>query len=158
GRWADLPSTYARLPLIIPLFIAFAIVGIAANRVVHFVGTVSLFHLMVGTYHRPMLQHAVLMFVDINGSTALAERLGPPETRPLIGKFLFDIAKPIVDNGGDIYVYKGDGLIALWTWTKATRGNRILRAVDAMFAAVRRERSHYERLFGAVPEFRIGIH
>ncbi len=158
GRWAELPATYRRFPFVIPLFISFAVVGIVAMRIVHFIGTETLFHLMVGTYHRPVLQQAVLMFVDINGSTALAERLGPLETRSLIGKFLFDISKPIIDNGGDIYVYKGDGLIALWSWTKAVRGNAVLRAVDAMFVAVRREQGEYRRLFGVVPDFRVGVH
>ena len=47
-------------------------------------------------------------------STALAERLGAIEMKSFLGKFLFDISAPITNNGGDIYLYKGDGLIALW--------------------------------------------
>jgi len=53
GRLDDLPITYRRLPILIPLFIAFSIVGIAAMRIVHFVGIETLFHLMAGTYHHP---------------------------------------------------------------------------------------------------------
>jgi adenylate cyclase len=158
GRWADLPTTYRRLPILIPMFIGFAIVGIVVMRIVHFVGIETLFHLMAGTYHRPVLQHMVLVFVDMNGSTAIAERLGPLETRSLIGKFLFDISRPIVDHGGEIYLYKGDGLIALWSWNKAVGRNAVLRAVDAMFAAVSREEAEYRRRFGVVPAFRVGIH
>ena len=115
GRWSDLPSTYRRFPIVIPLYIAFSVVGIVAMRIVHFVGIETLFHLMTGTYHRPVLQEMVLLFLDMNGSTAVAERLGPLATRSLIGKFLFDISRPIVDHGGEIYLYKGDGLIALWS-------------------------------------------
>jgi adenylate cyclase len=158
GRLDDLPTTYRRLPIVIPLFIGFSIVGIVAMRIVHFIGAETLFHLMVGTYHRPVLQDKILVFVDINESTAMAERLGSLETRSLIGKFLFDISNPITDYGGEIYVYKGDGLIALWGWSKAIRQNTLLRAVDAMFAAVRREQAEYQRRFGVVPTFRIGIH
>lgn len=158
GRWNDLSATYGRLYFVIPLFIGFSVVGIAVMRVVHFVGIETLFHLMTGTYHRPVQQHALLMFVDINGSTALAERLGPVETRSLIGKFLFDISRPIVDHGGEIYLFKGDGLIGLWSWNRAVQGNAVLRAVDAIFAAVRREDATYRRRFGVVPEFRVGIH
>jgi adenylate cyclase len=158
GRLDDLPATYRRFPIVIPLFIAFSTVGIVVMRIVHFIGAEDLFHLMVGTYHRPVLRDKVLVFVDINGSTALAERLGPLKTRSLIGNFLFDIARPIVDYGGEIYVYKGDGLIALWDWNKAIRRNALLRAVDAMFAAVLREQAEYRRRFGVVPVFRIGIH
>jgi adenylate cyclase len=158
GRLDELPTVYRRFPLVIPMFIGISIVGVVTMRIVHFIGVETLFHLMVGTYHRPVLQDKVLVFVDINGSTAMAERLGPLETRSLIGKFLFDISKPIIDHGGEIYVYKGDGLIALWGWNRAIRQNTLLHAVDAVFAAVRREHAEYQRRFGVVPAFRIGIH
>ena len=158
GRWRELPSTYARLHIIIPMFIGFSVVGITVMRIVHFIGAETLLHLIVGTYHRPVLRDKVLVFVDINSSTAVAERLGPLETRSLIGKFLFDVSKSIVDYGGEIYVYKGDGLIALWDWQRAIRQNTLLRAVDAMFAAVRRDQAEYRRRFGVVPTFRVGIH
>jgi adenylate cyclase len=46
----------------------------------------------------------------------------------LVGKFLVDIAKPITDCGAEIYLYKGDGLIAVWDWPEAIRDDQILRA------------------------------
>jgi adenylate cyclase len=98
------------------------------------------------------------MFLDINGSTALAARLGAFTITALVGKFLFDISKPITDSGGQIYLYKGDGLIALWDWNTAIRGNKILRAVDGIFAAVRREHDECRRQFGVVPTFRVGVY
>ena len=100
----------------------------------------------------------MLLFLDINNSTGLAERLGAVQIKSLVGKFLFDISKPITDHGGEIYLYKGDGLIALWNWDEAIRGNKILRAIDAVFAAVRREEVAYLREFGVVPRFRVGVH
>jgi adenylate cyclase len=78
--------------------------------------------------------------------------------RELVRRFLSDLSKPIVDHGGDIYLYKGDGLIAVWNWADAFRHDAILRAVDAMFAAIAGEREAYERSFGSVAAFRIGIH
>jgi adenylate cyclase len=127
-------------------------------QTVHFIGIETLFHLTVGTYHRPVLQEKVLMFLDINNSTALAEELGAVRTKSLVGKFLFDISKPITDHGGEIYLYKGDGLIALWDWREAMRDNRILRTIDAVFETIRRERREYLEQFGVVPSFRIGVH
>jgi adenylate cyclase len=76
GRLDDLPIAYRWLPRAIPLVVAFSVVGIAVMRVVHFIGIENLFHLMVGTYHRPVLEAKVLVFLDINNSTALAQRLG----------------------------------------------------------------------------------
>jgi class 3 adenylate cyclase len=127
-------------------------------RVVHFIGTANLFHLLVGTYHRPVLKRAVLMFIDMNSSTAVAVRLGAVKMSSLIGKFLFDIAKPITDGDGEIYLYKGDGLIAVWDWDEAVRNNTVLHAIDATFAVMRRESAAYLRQFDVVPTFRVGVH
>jgi adenylate cyclase len=158
GQWDTLPRAYRRLPFALPLVIAFSVIGIVVMRTVHFIGIETLFHLMIGTYHRPVIQEKVLLFLDINNSTGLSERLGAVQIKSLVGKFLFDISKPITDHGGEIYLYKGDGLIALWNWDEAMRGNKILRAIDAVFAAVRREEAAYQREFGVVPRFRIGVH
>jgi adenylate cyclase len=158
GRLDDLPALYRRLPYGLAFFTAFSVVGVLMIRVVHFIGFENLFHLMVGTYHRPVQERKVLLFLDVNGSTALGERLGALSMRALVGKFLLDISQPITDNGGEIYLYKGDGLIAVWSWAAAVKGDAILKAVDAMFGAVEREQAAYERQFGLVPGFRVGIH
>ena len=158
GQWDSLPRAYQRLPFALPVVIAFSVIGIVVMRTVHFIGIETLFHLMIGTYHRPVIEEKVLLFLDINNSTGLSERLGAVQIKSLVGKFLFDISKPITNHGGEIYLYKGDGLIALWNWDEAIRGDKILRAIDAVFAAVWREEVAYQRQFGVVPRFRIGVH
>jgi adenylate cyclase len=158
GRLDDLPVVYRRLPYGLAFFTAFSIVGILMMRVAHFVGLRTLLDLIIGTYHRPVEERKVLLFLDINGSTALSERLGALTMRAFVRKFLSDLSPPIVDHGGDIYLYKGDGLIAIWNWADAFRQDAILRAVDAMFATVAHETDAYQRWFGVAPAFRIGIH
>src|SRR5271170_912872 len=157
-RFYHLPVPYGRLPFVIPIIIIFSVIGILVIRTVHFIGIETLFHLMVGTYHRPVVQEKVIVFLDINDSTGLSERLGAVQTKSLVGKFLFDISKPITDFGGEIYLYKGDGLIALWEWHDAVRDARILRAIDALVGTVERERPEFQQQFGIVPSFRIGVH
>jgi adenylate cyclase len=158
NRLDDLPTVYRRLPYGLTFFTIFSVVGVLMMRVVHFIGLDTLFHLTVGTYHRPVQKRTVLLFLDINGSTALGEKLGPLTTRDLVRKFLGDVTQPIVNNSGDVYLYKGDGLIATWTWDNAVRNDAILRAVDQMFADVAREDHAYMALFGVAPQFRVGIH
>ena len=137
--------------------ITFSVIGIVVMRVAHFVDSRHLFHLTIGTYHRPVVEEKVLMFLDINGSTALAARLGAFETKSLVGKFLFDISAPITNIGGEIYLYKGDGLIALWDWDEA------LPAKDpaARSTGVRGGRGRDVPPISTVrvvPAFRIGVH
>jgi adenylate cyclase len=158
GRLDDLPVVYRRLPYGTAFFTAFSIVGILMIRVAHFIGLRTLLDLVIGTYHRPVEERKVLLFLDINGSTALAERLGALTIRSFVRKFLSDVSQPVVDYGGEIYLYKGDGLIAIWNWADAFKADAILKAVDAMFAAIAKERDVYQRLFGVVPGFRVGIH
>jgi adenylate cyclase len=153
-----LPVPWGKMPLLLPVVVAFAVIGIVVMRAAHFIGIETLFHLMIGTYHRPVVQQKVLVFIDINNSTALAEQLGALKIKSLVGKFLFDISKPITDHGGEIYLYKGDGLIAIWDWHEAIGHDKLLRALDAVFAAVRREEGRYLAQFGVVPRFRIGVH
>jgi adenylate cyclase len=156
--FGSLPVAYRRFPSVLPIVIAYSVIGIVVMRVVHFIGIDTLFHLMIGTYHRPVVEEKVLIFLDINDSTALAARLGAIQTKSFVGKFLFDISAPITNNGGTIYLYKGDGLIALWEWGEAVSDGKILRAIDAVFAAIRREQAAYLEQFGIVPTFRIGVH
>jgi adenylate cyclase len=85
NRLDDLPVVYRRLPYGLTFFTLFSIVGILMMRVVHFIGPDTLFHLVVGTYHRPVAERKILLFLDINGSTALGERLGGLQMRGLVG-------------------------------------------------------------------------
>ncbi len=144
--------------VVFPALFAISIVTIMTLRVVGYLGGANLFHLMTGKYYRPVLEHRIYLFLDINGSTAIVEELGPLRTRELIGKFFFDISAPISDNGGEIYRYVGDGVVAVWLWETGTTRNRIIRAIDGIRRAVEKERDHYERKFGQMPRFRIGVH
>ncbi len=138
---------YERLGyIVLPIFIALSVIGVVVMRTVHFIGVENLFHLMVGTYHRPVVQEKIILFLDINDSTDLAETLGAIRTKSMVGKFLFDISKPITDFGGEIYLYKGDGLIALWDWGDALcAANKILRAVSPTYS--RRSSGNASRSF-----------
>jgi adenylate cyclase len=156
--FADLPTAYRQFLPVLPIVVLYSLIGIVVMRAAHFIGVETLFHLIAGTYHRPVVEQKVLMFLDINDSTSLAARLGAIETKSLVGKFLFDISAPITDNGGEIYLYKGDGLIALWSWEEGVAHRKILHAIDAVFATIERERPQYLEEFGLVPAFRVGVH
>ena len=158
GRVGELERVYARLPVLIPLFLAIALIGVSVIRVAHFTGTQTLFHLLVGTYYRPRLEAKVLLFLDMNGSTAVSARLGVFDTASLVGKFIFDISRPITRFGGEIYLYKGDGLVAQWDWADAVREGTVLLAVDAVHAVIRHEAPAFLKRYGIVPTLRIGLH
>jgi len=155
---SELAHTMPPLLIVLPLLLAVAVAAIVALRVVGYLGGRNLFYLMIGKYHRPVLERRIFLFLDMKDSTALVERLGPIKARALIGKFFFDVSGPITDLGGEIYRFTGDGLVAVWDWRQGVARNRIARAIDAIDAAVAREADYYRRKFDHVPDYRVGVH
>jgi hypothetical protein len=74
GRLDTLPIAYRRLPFALPLVIAFSVIGIVVMRTVHFIGIETLFHLMIGTYHRPVIEEKSCCF-----STSTTRRVSPSD-------------------------------------------------------------------------------
>ena len=143
---------------VLPQLFGVAIFAIVTLRVIGYLGGRNLFDLMTGKYFRPVMEMRIFLFLDINGSTALVERLGPIDARGLIGKFFFDISGPITDYGGDIYRFTGDGVVAVWDFSYGISHDRIIQAVDALERAIGKESKVYQTRFGAIPKYRIGIH
>jgi adenylate cyclase len=158
GRWHELSSAYMWLPVDIPAVVVVALLAVMVLRVVSFIGGKNIFYLLIGKYHRPVWEHKIFMFLDIKSSTKLVDSLGPEKTNLLFGKFMFDASKPIVNNGGEIYRYQGDGFVATWNWEAGMNPAGIFQAVDDLYATVEREREEYEKSYGVCPDFRVGIH
>jgi adenylate cyclase len=117
-----------------------------------------LLNFITGRYHRPRLEERILLFIDMEGSTGLAERLGPLAFHRLLNRFVTDLTEPIVAARGEIYSYVGDELIATW---KLADGLAEARCVTACFAALdelARRAPDYFREFGAAVNFRAGLH
>ncbi len=158
GSRDHLRVAYGNLPVTLPSVFVISVVGILIVRLVGFIGARKVFYLLIGRYYRPALEKKVFMFIDIKDSTRIVERIGSLKAKALIGKFLFDVSRPITDHKGEIYVYTGDGLIAMWDWANAFRNANVLHAVRGIFDKTRDEAPVYEEAFGITPQFRVGLH
>ena len=114
---------------------------------------------VLGTYHRPAREQQIVMFLDIAGSTRLAEEMGELRVHDLITRFFFNINEPISDHGGMVHAYVGDEVIVTWPVTGDPEGNaRCLRRFFAIEHKVARLAADYQREFDVVPRFRAGLH
>ena len=114
---------------------------------------------VLGTYHRPVRQQLIVMFLDIAHSTGLAEAMGELRVHDLITRFFFDIDEPISDHRGAVHAYVGDEVIVSWPATADHARNA--RCVLCFFAIERkmaRLAADYRREFAVVPAFRAGLH
>jgi adenylate cyclase len=117
-----------------------------------------LLNFITGRYHQPRLEDRVFLFIDMEGSTGLAERIGPLAFHRLLSRFVVDLTGPIVAARGEIHRYVGDEVIATW---KLADGIVNARCVAACFAAMdelARLAPGYTRDFGAAVKFRAGLH
>src|ERR1700737_2940969 len=112
-------------------FVTSIFVG-AAFELTRLIGSRVLFNVVIGRYRRPTREERVLLFLDLVGSTSLAESMGELRMHQLLTRLFFDIDEAILPYGGG---------------GKAVCGDGIAERADS-----------YRREFGLVPNFRAGLH
>lgn len=122
------------------------------------VGGRVLANLILGRYHKPLDEERVFMFLDVAGSTALAERLGGTGAYAMISRFFFDVAQETARFGGETHEYIGDEVVVTWPLRQALADGRCLRCYFAICDRIASRAPLYEREFGMVPRFRVGLH
>jgi class 3 adenylate cyclase len=74
-----------------------------------------------------------ILFIDMVGSTAIAESLDPEEWRSVVSKLHGDLSKAIIAHNGAVAQYLGDGLLAFFGSRQASEHdpeNAIRAALD----------------------------
>lgn len=115
-------------------------------------------HFVLGRYHRPRHERRYLLFLDVVGSTAMAERLGPERFHLLLNRVMYDIAGPVMQEGGEIHKYVGDEAVITWLATGPGVDPRPGRSVLAIVEALAARASSYTAEFGAPVTVRAGLH
>jgi class 3 adenylate cyclase len=110
------------------------------------------------TYHRPVAEERIIMFLDLSDSTALAEKMGELRLHDLITYFFFDIDSQIVAHDGEVHAYVGDEVIVTWPLRDKKTNASCIRCFFAIEDAIRQRSKAYERRFGVAPRFRASLH
>jgi len=122
------------------------------------VGRRTLRNIVLGRYHRPRFEERFFLFVDIAGSTALAERIGPAAVHRFLNRVFRLASDPIDDYGGEIYQYVGDEMVVTWTVAEGREGARPIACLFAIRAALDKTAPKFEREFGVAPGLRAALH
>ena len=122
------------------------------------VGDRTLRDIVFGRYHRSRVEDRFFLFVDIVGSTPLAERVGPDAVHRFLGDVFRLASDPIDDHGGEVYQYVGDEIVITWTVVEGRRSARPLASFFAVERALTRAAPEFERRFGALPRLRGALH
>ena len=122
------------------------------------VGGRVLTNIILGRYHRPLNEERIFMFLDVSGSTALAESMGGLGAYAMISRFFFDVAQETARFGGETHEYIGDEVVVTWPLLGGRENARCLHCYFAICDRMAAKAPLYERDFGQVPGFRVGLH
>ena len=114
--------------------------------------------LLIGRYNRPRRQERIVLFLDLVGSTRLAERLGDAEFLRFLNFVFYDLSEPVLETRGEIYRYVGDEMIVSWPLRRGARNAACVACLFAMDSALAARSAEYLRRFGAQPRVRAALH
>jgi adenylate cyclase len=113
--------------------------------------------LLRGRYNNPRNENRIFLFLDINESTTIAERIGHEKYFNMLKDFFADITDPILENSGHIYQYVGDEVILSWK-NNTENKLRCLKFVKDAYSTIKRKEKYYNDRYGFAPTFKAGIH
>jgi len=105
-------------------------------------------------------RYIVSMFVDMRGSTKLAEGRMPFDTVFIINRFIGAVSQAVIEAGGKPNQFLGDGMLALFGLAAkpATACRQALRAAALIAVNVDRLNHQFAEDLSEPIEFGIGIH
>lgn len=130
-----------------------------------------LWNWMRGYYHQPRREERVVLFLDIENSTSLAEELGEERFSALVRQFFSDLTEPVLRSGGEVSHYIGDEVVLTWAVRGVGRDSRALgqaepvdipaRALQCFYLLdrlIQEKQERYVERFNVVPRFKAGAH
>jgi class 3 adenylate cyclase len=145
-------------PKILALSFILSVIFGAIFELTRLIGGRVLLNVILGRYRHPIREERVLMFLDLAGSTSLAETLGEVRMQELLTRFFFDIDGPIVAHGGEVHAYVGDEVIVTWPLSAEVSAGQCLDCFFALKERIEELAESYRREFGSIPRFRAGLH
>jgi adenylate cyclase len=142
-------------------FVYSAVISVLMNLgfgIANIIGPRALLNFIIGRYHTPVEENRFVLFVDIAGSTGLAERLGGVGIHRFLDRTFRLLTLSVVDYRGEVLDYVGDEVIVTWREISGAVDGRPLRCFMAMRDELSRASGQFEREFGAVPRIRGSLH
>jgi adenylate cyclase len=137
---------------------AFALAVLFVVQVDGLLGQGELWKFIRGRYHRPREEDRIFLFLDLAGSTAIAERIGGIRFLELLNRLYEDLAETIAEYGGEIHKYVGDEVIVTWTPETGLVEARAIACALAIERTLAGRAESYAQAFGTAPRFRAGLH
>ena len=139
-------------------YAVFVMILIFFHQIIDLVGRGVLGKFLFGRYKIPRVVDRTFLFMDMNDSTSIAEKIGHVAFFELMQDFLVEAGAEIREHGGEINKYVGDEIIALWNVDQGARNGLALEALLAIGKRLERKSPYFQDKYGVVPDFKSGLH
>ncbi|HYL71365.1 MAG TPA: adenylate/guanylate cyclase domain-containing protein, partial [Candidatus Dormibacteraeota bacterium] len=104
-------------------------------------------------------RESTVMFTDLRGFTSFAEGLGPHQVIEVLNQYLSEMSDAILDHGGTLVAYMGDGIMAVFgaPIAQADHADRALAAAREMLTLRLPRFNAWLEQAGLGSGFRMGI-
>jgi adenylate cyclase len=134
------------------------VVFVALTSIAQLIGPGVLGSLLTGRYHHPREEQRIVLFLDLVGSTGIAEDVGSVRFLALLSETFTRLSRVVTDFGGEVYRYVGDALIATWPLGAPQENARPIHCLFACRDQLDAARSQLLRRHGHFPAFRASLH
>ncbi|MDN5205495.1 adenylate/guanylate cyclase domain-containing protein [Fulvivirgaceae bacterium BMA10] len=111
---------------------------------------------LLGKFYTPREEERIFMFLDLQSSTQLAEKLGHIKYSMLIQDCFNDLGV-VVENEAEIYQYVGDEVILTWKLRDGLRNQNCLHAFFNFKQQLIKRKEYYLQTYHCQPLFKAGL-
>jgi len=138
------------------MFVTFSFV--VAMQIATLLGFRTARDLLLGRYRQPRRERRFFLFVDVAGSTGIAERLGPLEAHRFLAAVFAAAAEPVAACRGEVVQYVGDEVVITWTEAAGAVEARPMRCFFGIESSLLRQEREFEERFKTRPGLRAALH
>jgi len=146
------------------VIIAFLIYSFTAHTVINLimlfrrrVGRGLVNNLLFGAYIKPIPEHRAFMFVDMQSSTMIAERIGHLSYSSFIQDCFKDLSELLLEYDAQVYQFVGDEAVITWKVDSDFSRQKCITMYFAFIMALTKKKDYYEQNYGIQPHFKAAL-
>lgn len=122
------------------------------------IGFKVFWNFITGKYFTPREEERIFMFMDVNSSTTIAEKLGELRYHEFLNDFFYDVTPSILITKGEIYRYVGDEVVVSWKMNVGLKEANCIRTFWFAQQAIEKQKEKYYEKYGFAPGFSAAFH
>lgn len=120
-------------------------------------GPGSLIDLLTGKYYQPKNEELVFLFLDLKGSTRIAEKLDHNDYSRFIKECIHELTPVVQKYKARIYQYVGDEVVLYWTINDGLKQLNCINLFFDFIEVLGKRQDYFNEKYGEVPQFKAGM-